>query len=78
MNDLVEIWRSKLIPGEPVVLRNALPDDVRATITNIIDTMGETNPSCAEAIAGGEVRGFDPITHDAYTSIVGARLAKSN
>lgn len=78
MNDLVEIWRSKLIPGEPVVLRNALPDDVRATVTGIIDTLGETDPDCATALAGGEVSGFDPITHDAYTSIVAARLAKSN
>ena len=78
MNDMVEIWRSKLIPGEPVVLRNALPDGVRATVTDIIDTMGETDPDCAAALAGGEVNGFDPITHDAYTSIVAARLAKSN
>lgn len=78
MNDLVEIWRSKLIPGEPVVLRNALPDDVRAKVTSIIDNIGETDPACATAIAGGEVSGFDPITHEAYTSIVGARLAKSN
>ncbi len=78
MNDLVEIWRSKLIPGEPVVLRNALPDDVRATVTQIIDTIGETDPECATAIAGGEVLGFDPITHDAYLSIVAARKTKSN
>lgn len=78
MNDLVEIWRSKLIPGEPVVMRNALPEDVRTTVTGIIDTMGETDPDCAAALAGGEVSGFDPITHDAYTSIVAARLAKSN
>lgn len=78
MNDMVEIWRSNLIPGEPVVLRNALPDDVRSTVTNIIDTIGETDPACAAALAGGEVSGFDPITHDAYTSIVAARLAESN
>jgi phosphonate transport system substrate-binding protein len=78
MNDIQEIWRSKLIPGEPVVLRNALPDDVRATVTEIIDTLGETDPECATALAGGEVSGFDPITHDAYTSIVAARLAQSN
>lgn len=78
MNDLVEIWRSNLIPGEPVVLRNALPDDVRATVTDIVDTMGETDPECAAAIAGGEVSGFDPIEADAYLSIIAAREAKSN
>ena len=76
MNDLVEIWRSKLIPGEPIVLRNALPDEVRASVTEIIDTLGETDPECAYGVGGGEIQGFDPITHDAYTSIVEARKAK--
>ncbi|MEY8830486.1 phosphonate ABC transporter substrate-binding protein [Sedimentitalea sp. XS_ASV28] len=76
MNDLVEIWRSKLIPGEPIVLRNALPEDVRASVTEIMDTMGETDPECAYGVGGGEIQGFDPITHEAYTSIVGARRAK--
>ncbi|MDP5219010.1 phosphonate ABC transporter substrate-binding protein [Ruegeria sp. 2205SS24-7] len=76
MNDLVEIWRSKLIPGEPIVLRNALPDDARASVTEIMDTLGETDPECAYGVGGGEIQGFDPITHDAYTSIVGARRAK--
>lgn len=76
MNDLVEIWRSKLIPGEPIVMRNALPEDVRTSVTNIVDTLGETDPECAYGVGGGEIQGFDPITHDAYTSIVGARRAK--
>ncbi|MEP5152235.1 phosphate/phosphite/phosphonate ABC transporter substrate-binding protein, partial [Planktotalea sp.] len=76
MNDLVEIWRSKLIPGEPIVMRNALPDSVRASVTEIMDTLGETDPECAYGVGGGEIQGFDPITHDAYTSIVGARRAK--
>ncbi|WP_299963979.1 phosphonate ABC transporter substrate-binding protein [uncultured Roseobacter sp.] len=76
MNDLVEIWRSKLIPGEPIVMRNALPDDVRASVTEIMDTLGETDPECAYGVGGGEIQGFDPISHDAYTSIVGARRAK--
>ncbi|MCV2881517.1 phosphonate ABC transporter substrate-binding protein [Actibacterium sp. XHP0104] len=76
MNDLVEIWRSKLIPGEPIVVRNALPADVRAKVTEVLDTLGETDPECAYGVAGGEVRGFDPITHEAYISIVEARKAK--
>ena len=76
MNDLTEIWRSKLIPGEPIVLRNALPDDVRASVTEIIDTLVETDAECAYGVGGGEIQGFDPITHDAYISIVEARKAK--
>ena len=39
MNDLVQIWKSKPIPEGPIVLRKALPDDVKATMTALIDGM---------------------------------------
>lgn len=78
MNDLVEIWRSKPIPEGPIVLRRALPDDVKATMTDLIDNMYENDADCAYNISAGESLGFDPITHDAYVSIVEARKAKSN
>lgn len=78
MNDLVEIWRSKPIPEGPVVLRKALPDDVKAKMTAIVDDLIETDADCAYGVAAGETLGFDPITHAAYDSIVAARLAKAN
>lgn len=78
MNDLVEIWRSKPIPEGPVVLRKALPDDVKAKMTALVDGLHEADADCAYGVAAGESLGFDPITHDAYVSIVAARQAKSN
>ncbi len=78
MNDLVEIWRSKPIPEGPVVLRNSLPEDVRVKMTALIDGMYETDRDCTYNISAGESLGFDPITHDAYLSIIEARRAKSN
>ncbi|SDG53581.1 phosphonate ABC transporter substrate-binding protein [Sulfitobacter delicatus] len=78
MNDLVEIWRSKPIPEGPVVLRKALPDDVKATMTQLVDELHEKDPDCAYGVAAGESLGFDPIDHEAYVSIVEARKAKSN
>lgn len=78
MNDLVEIWRSKPIPEGPVVLRTALPDDVKAKMTALVDGLYEADPECAYGVAAGDSLGFDPITHDAYVSIVEARKAKSN
>lgn len=78
MNDLVEVWRSKPIPEGPVVLRKALPDDVKAKMTTLVDGLYEADPDCAYGVAAGESLGFDPITHDAYVSIVEARKAKSN
>ncbi|OAN77078.1 phosphonate ABC transporter substrate-binding protein [Sulfitobacter sp. EhC04] len=78
MNDLVEIWRSKPIPEGPVVLRKALPQEVKAKMTALVDTLYEKDPDCAYGVAAGDSLGFDPITHDAYVSIVEARKAKSN
>lgn len=78
MNDLVEIWRSKPIPEGPVVLRKTLPQEVKAKMTALVDNLYETDPDCAYGVASGDTLGFDPITHDAYVSIVEARKAKSN
>ena len=78
MNDLVEIWRSAPIPEGPIVLRKALPADVKAKMTAMIDGMFEADKDCAYNIAAGESLGFDPIGHDAYISIIEARKAKSN
>ena len=78
MNDLVEIWRSKPIPEGPVVLRKALPAEVKATMTQLVDELHEKDADCAYGVAAGESLGFDPIAHDAYVSIVEARKAKSN
>ncbi|WP_299877121.1 phosphonate ABC transporter substrate-binding protein [uncultured Sulfitobacter sp.] len=78
MNDLVEIWRSKPIPEGPVVLRTELPTEVKAKMTALVDGLYEADPDCAYGVAAGDSLGFDPITHDAYVSIVEARKAKSN
>ncbi len=77
MNDLVEIWRSKPIPEGPIVLRKSLPEDVKATMTELVDTMYDKDIDCTYAISAGESLGFDPITHEAYVSIIEARKAKS-
>lgn len=76
MNDIVEIWKSDVIPEGPVVLRNALPADVRATMTALVENLYETDPDCAYGVAAGDTLGFRPVTHEMYTSIVAARQAE--
>lgn len=78
MNDLVEIWRSKPIPEGPIVLRRALPADVKEKVTALLKDMHGKDPECAYNVAAGETAGFAPITHDAYESIIAVRKAKSN
>lgn len=78
MNELVEIWKSKPIPEGPLVLRKALPADVKAKMTALMDTLDEKDKECFYNVAAGEAKSFDPITHDAYLSIIEARKLKSN
>lgn len=78
MNDLVQIWKSKPIPEGPIVLRTTLPADVKAKMIALVDGLHEADPECAYGVAAGDSLGFDPITHDAYVSVIEARKAKSN
>ena len=78
MNDLVEIWKSKPIPEGPVVLRKALPAEVKAKMTELVANMHKIDPQCAYNIAAGDTAGFVPITHDYYESIIAVRKAQSN
>jgi len=76
MNDLVEIWRSNPIPEGPIVLRTALPDDVKATMIELTANLHSVDAECAYGVAAGETAGFTPIAHEAYETIVQIRLAE--
>ncbi len=73
MNTLVEIWRSKLIPEGPMVVRKALPVDVKDKVTKLTADLWETDPECAYGVAAGEAKDFVPVSHDEYLGIVAAR-----
>ncbi len=77
MNDLVEIWKSKPIPEGPVVLRKALPTDVKVKMTGLMASLPSMDYDCYYGVAAGDSKGFMPITHEAYEVIVEARKLKS-
>lgn len=78
MNDLVEIWRSKPIPEGPIVLRKALPQDVRDKMTALVENLIDTDKECTYGVASGETAGFTPVTHEAYETIIEVRKAKDS
>lgn len=78
MNDIVEIWRSKPIPEGPIVLRKALPVDVKTKMTELVGGMYEKDKDCTYSIAAGETAGFKPIGHDAYQTMIDLRKAQTN
>ncbi|WP_208350297.1 phosphonate ABC transporter substrate-binding protein [Pseudaestuariivita rosea] len=76
MNELVQIWKSNVIPEGPVVLRKALPADVKAKMTELVDNLYENDPECSYGVFAGDNLGAQPVTHETYISIVEARKAK--
>lgn len=73
MNNLVEIWRSALIPEGPMVVRKALPQDVKDKVTALTADLWETDAECAYAVAAGEAKDFIPVEHSMYDGVLAAR-----
>lgn len=73
MNNLVEIWRSKMIPEGPMVIRSALPQDVKDKVTQVTADLWETDPECAYNVAAGDAKDFVPVDLSAYEGVLAAR-----
>jgi phosphonate transport system substrate-binding protein len=73
MNELVQIWQSDLIPEGPMVVRAALPQDVKDKVVEVTANLWETDPECAYGVAAGDAKDFVPVTHEAYFGIIEAR-----
>jgi phosphonate transport system substrate-binding protein len=73
MANLVEIWRSKLIPEGPMVIRSALPTDVKDKVTQLTADLWETDKECAYNVAAGDAKDFVPVTLQEYEGVLAAR-----
>ena len=73
MDDLVELWKSPLIPNGPIVVRSTLNDDMKAKFKAFMMAMPEANPDCFKAIQGGDFKGFVEVNSDFYKPIIAAR-----
>jgi len=73
MNNITEIWRSKLIPNGPFVSRRALPQDVKDKVYGLVDTLWETDKECAYNFASGDIMDFVASTHADFEGVIAAR-----
>ncbi len=73
MNNIVEIWRSKLIPEGPLVIRSALPAEVKDKVTQLTADLWEKDPECAYNVAAGDAKDFVPVELSAYDGVIAAR-----
>ncbi len=75
-NDMVEVWRSGLIPNGPLVVRTALGADFEKKMTEFFTALPTKDKACFSAVEGGDFTGYVPVKADFYNVIVEARKAK--
>lgn len=76
MDDLVQLWKSPLIPNGPVVVRSSLDEGVKGKFKEFMLALPETDKECFAAIQGGDFRSFTEVNADFYQAIIAARKAK--
>ncbi|MEI2298385.1 phosphonate ABC transporter substrate-binding protein [Ensifer sp. MJa1] len=75
MNDLVELWKSPLIPNGPIVVRTSMNDDMKAKFKQFMVDLPKTDAACFSAIQGGDFTGYTEVNSDFYKPIIDARKA---
>ncbi|MHA7969291.1 phosphonate ABC transporter substrate-binding protein [Rhizobium sp. CAU 1783] len=75
MDDLVELWKSPLIPNGPIVIRTSMNDDMKAKFKTFMMDLPKTDAACFSAIQGGDFTGFTEVNVDFYKPIIDARKA---
>lgn len=76
MDDIVQVWSSKLIPNGPIVMPTSLPQKARDVMVGMKQWILKNDPECNENIANGVVKAWLPVDHSFYEVIVKARKAK--
>ena len=76
MDDLRLVWKSKLIPNGPVVVKKDMPDEMVKVLIDGFNWVHKNDPECMLGVAGGEIKEWTPVDHGHYETIVAARKAK--
>ena len=76
MDDIVEIWKSPLIPNGPLVVHKSVSPEVKAKLTDYFMNLPTTDKPCFAAMEGGEYKGYVKVTPEFYQPIIDARKTK--
>ena len=75
MDDLVEVWKSPLIPNGPIVVRTSMNDDMKTKFKQFMVDLPKSDPACFSAVQGGDFSGYTEVNVDFYKPIIDARKA---
>lgn len=73
MGDLVELWKSPLIPNGPIVVRTTLDQATKDEFKALMMGLPKSDPDCMAAIQGGTYEGFVEVNAEFYQAIIAAR-----
>jgi phosphonate transport system substrate-binding protein len=72
-DDLVELWKSPLIPNGPLMVSNKLPDELKAKIEAFFLELPTKDLACFQGFTGGENTAYVEVDPSFYDTIVAAR-----
>jgi phosphonate transport system substrate-binding protein len=75
MEDVVELWKSPLIPNGPIVLRSDMAQETKDKIETFLKALPETNYDCFRAAQAGDYNGYVEVDATFYDAIIAARKA---
>jgi phosphonate transport system substrate-binding protein len=73
MEDVVEIWKSPLIPNGPIVVLSSLPQETKDAIEAFLKQLPETNYDCFRSAQAGDYNGYVEVDQSFYQTIIDAR-----
>ena len=75
MNDLVEVWKSPLIPNGPIVVRSSMDNNMKTKFKQFMLDLPKKDAACFSAVMGGDFTAFTEVNVDFYKPIIDARKA---
>jgi phosphonate transport system substrate-binding protein len=75
MDDLVELWKSPLIPNSPLLVSQKLPADIQKKVTAYFADLPKKDKACFDSFTGGGYVDWKPVTQSTYQTIIDARKA---
>jgi phosphonate transport system substrate-binding protein len=73
MEDVVELWKSPLIPNGPLVMRKTLSQEMKDKIVAFYTDLPKSDYECFRSVENGDFKGYTPVTQEFYQTIIDAR-----
>ncbi len=70
MSDLRILWRSRLIPNGPLIVRKALPADFKALLSELLINLKSENPQAFQDMSKGAGQGLVKVDHSFYEPVI--------